>query len=167
MLIIVRDYNATASVCDELQGHPGSSSPSKAAALGLQLTDSGQLSPPQFFPVSTPEGWLVGKALGERAQLGKKGTKRNLRGGVRNRPGPEPACDRPELLPMGTVSILPPTQVQPLLPQGPSPTQPCLSEPAWAHTLTPAHMLACATQAQIPPPLLLPAPLPQLGLIEQ
>lgn len=36
-LIIVCEYNATASICDELQWQPGSSRPSKAAALGVQL----------------------------------------------------------------------------------------------------------------------------------
>lgn len=168
---------ATASICDELQWHPGSSRPSEAAALGLPLTGSGQLSPPPLCPVPAPEGWLVGKALGERAQLGRKEQRGICEGGC-ERPGPEPACDRPkpcqrEQLASGP----PPSAASPRAGPLPHPALP-LSASLGAHTHTAqahTHAHVCTHRHILPPsplplphsPSCSPPPLPQLGLIEQ
>lgn len=72
MLIIVCECNATASICDELQRQPGSSRPSKAAALGVQLTDSDQLSPRPSAPSQLQKAGLWGKPWGRGRSWGRK-----------------------------------------------------------------------------------------------
>lgn len=137
--------------------------PQQSCSPGSTAEDSDQLSSPPFCPVSTPEGWLVRKALGERVQLGKKGTKRNLRGGVRNRLGLSQPVTHQNPSQREQLASHSPPKCSLSSHRAPPPLSLPLSASLSAHTHNHSGTNTCShmhTQAQISHSLLPPAPCP-------